>query len=74
MNGRLTIPISDAPASGLLHLVNSREHFLTQVRAGHAATMLVEVPRNLRLTGDMAIVKAPKRTLIVMTGRPHSRR
>ncbi|MCD0168780.1 permease prefix domain 1-containing protein [Deinococcus sp. 23YEL01] len=74
VNGRLTIPINDPPASGLLHLVNSREHFLTQVRAGHAVTMLVEIPRNLRLTGDMAIVKSPERTLIVMTGRTHSRR
>lgn len=70
VNGRLTIPISDASPSpfGLLRLVNSREHFLTQVRDGHAVTMLVEIPRNLRLAADMGIVKEPERTLTLETG------
>lgn len=70
VDGRLTIPISDdnTPASGMLHLVNSREHFMTQVRAGHAVTMLVEIPRNLHLAADMGIVQEPEHLLTLTTG------
>ncbi len=76
VDGQLTIPINDdTPSpSGVLRLVNSREHFLTQVRAGHAVTMLVEIPRNLRLTADMGIISVPERALIVRTGGPQNSR
>lgn len=58
--------LRDAPPA--LNLVNSREHFLTQVRAGHATAMLIEVPRDLHAAADMGIVKELERTLILKTG------
>ena len=57
VNGQLTIPISDdtLSLSGTLRLVNSREHFLTRVRAGHAVTMLVEIPQTCALRKPWAL-------------------